>query len=220
MGGKGSGCLYLVSEQCLYCSFHRGLTGVAQFLLLLSWLGFHEDHLFLVSFALAFPDFNRDEHHRWWKYVLRLRVAASHLLVRVELGCVVLRLLILLILLRGPVPSVVLLWRALHHHLLLLLLGFLKHLFDWLAEITRPPVPECLLLGGTFCSDLFLALLLLWSDRPVERGFLGLLLANLLVLLLLGLVQLLRALVSSFPHLCPHRLRKRAITSPVHEHPL
>jgi hypothetical protein len=180
-----------VSEQCLYCSFHRGLTGVARILLLLSWLGFYEDHLFLVSFALAFPDFNRDDHHRWRQYALRLRVAASHLLVRVELGCVVLRLLILLILLRGPVPSVVLLWRALHHHLLLLLLlllGLLKYFFDWLAEITRPPVPECLLLGVALRSDLFLARLLLGSDRPVERGFLGLLLADLLVLLLLGLV--------------------------------
>jgi hypothetical protein len=174
-------------DQCLYCSFHRGLTGVARILLLLSWFCFYEDHLFLVSFALAFPDFNRDDHSRWWQYVVRLGVEASHLLllVGVELGCVVLRLLILLILLRGPVvPSVVLLGRALHHLLLLLLLllGLLEYFRDWLAEITRPPVPKCLLLRVALRSDLFLGRLVLGSDRLFDRGVPGLFLADGLVL--------------------------------------
>jgi len=124
-----------------------------------------------------------------------------------------------MLVLRGPIiPSAVLFWRALHHLLLwlLLLLGLFKHFFDWLAEIARSPVPECLLLGGTFRSDLFLSLL---CHRLSKWSLLGLLLPDFLVLFLLRLVEFLRPLVFSFAHLCPHSLRKRAVTAPVHKHP-
>lgn len=102
-------------------------------------------------------------------------------------------------------------------HLLLRLLLLLA-LSRVRIKASLPPVAKCLLLLFIDCTERADFLLrLMGSNRSVDGRLLGLLLADLLIILLLGLVELTRPLLLVSSHLCSHGQGKSATAAAVGE---